>query len=89
MLIAVRGIVDGKTIVDSSGQPIKEEHLGDGIRAAVKGPGLDGWTFAVLALQAVTVIVQTGLFRRQTTLMDDQAKIAETQQRLPNQKIDF
>jgi hypothetical protein len=65
--------VDEKGILDSSGQPVKTVHLAGDVVAAVKRPGLNGWTLAVLALQTLILIFQTYLFTRQTTLMDGQA----------------
>src|ERR1700722_6671893 len=82
MFTAERWTVDEKEILDSSGQPVKTVHLAGGVFAAAKRPGVDGWTLAVLTLQTLIILFQTYLFTRQTTLMDGQAALAETQQRL-------
>ena len=72
-------------LVDASGSPI--EVPAPGSRKLLGWPGVAGWTLVVLGIQALALVLQLRILQRQTTLMERDASIAETQQRLATRPI--
>ncbi|MFZ0820231.1 MAG: hypothetical protein WAM91_09185 [Candidatus Acidiferrales bacterium] len=72
--------MDQPKLVDASGSPVEPSPLG--LRKLLRWPGVAGWTLFVLGIQALALVLQLGILRRQTALMERDASITETAQKL-------
>jgi hypothetical protein len=71
---------EGHNLVDSSGHRL--DSGSPDIPRILRKPGVPGWTLAILAVQAVAMLLQVWIVGRQTGLMRRDDSILETQQRL-------
>src|SRR6266850_2683977 len=69
-------------LIDPSGHPLAASSTSQGISQVLRKPGVSGWTLAVLAVQALAMLLQVWILVRQTQLMRGEAALLDTQQRL-------
>ena len=75
-----RQLKEPQGLVDASGTPVGEPP--SGLRKLLRWAGVAEWTLFVLGIQALALVLQLRTLQRQTTLMERDASIAETQQKL-------
>jgi hypothetical protein len=69
-------------LIDPSGHSLEPRSASRNIPEMLRKPGVPGWTLAVLAVQALAMLIQVWILVRQTQLMRSDAVLLETQQRL-------